>query len=494
MRPTKARTLQTFVFLILVYGIFFFLQSYHVLQTHRQDLEKMQHIQGMEPIPPEIINQFTYTHSDLPPQTQSQKPKEKDKEKSRSPLRIENKSNVEKGMIRNLVKSMAIYVIACKRPNYLQRTLESLSKLTGASDYPIIVSQDGFHEETAGVARSFHYELVQHTQPLHLKSSTKFVANHYKEAFKHAFEVKNFSKIIVVEEDMVFAPDFITYFEATIPIMEQDPSIMCISTWNDNGFGYMVNDTRALMRTSYFPGLGWLVTSKLWNEIKSRWPEDHWDHWMRLYPQHKNRDCIIPEVSRNYNIGEVGANINNQAYKKYLSAIQLNDRFVDFGDITYLLDKNYSARLQTEIAMAKEVRVEDLDRLPRNQSYYLPYVRENFPKISAKLGIWNIPRPHHRFVSTLKWKCESRTSEFHFESSMNMRFNYSITIDCKTEHIVFCYESNCIVPHRCERIPVCTACSCNTPCKWFPHHQSTATAKLFGSLCCGEGHMPGKRF
>jgi len=39
------------------------------------------------------------------------------------------------------------------------------------------------------------------------------------------------------------------------------------------------------------------------------WPKEHWDHWMRLNSTSKGRECVIPQVSRNYNIGELGANM-----------------------------------------------------------------------------------------------------------------------------------------------------------------------------------------
>ncbi len=38
-------------------------------------------------------------------------------------------------------------------------------------------------------------------------------------------------------------------------------------------------------------------------------PGDHWDHFMRTDAVHRDsRDCIVPDVSRNYNIGEVAGN------------------------------------------------------------------------------------------------------------------------------------------------------------------------------------------
>lgn len=35
-------------------------------------------------------------------------------------------------------------------------------------------------------------------------------------------------------------------------------------------------------RTSYFPGLGWMLRRELWLELGPKFPKQAWDHWMRL--------------------------------------------------------------------------------------------------------------------------------------------------------------------------------------------------------------------
>jgi hypothetical protein len=47
-------------------------------------------------------------------------------------------------------------------------------------------------------------------------------------------------------------------------LQEEDPSLLAVSAWNDNGFRGVVRDPLALRRTSYFPGLGWLLTRRLY--------------------------------------------------------------------------------------------------------------------------------------------------------------------------------------------------------------------------------------
>ena len=52
---------------------------------------------------------------------------------------------------------------------------------------------------------------------------------------------------------------------------------MALSAWNDNGLKGRVRSRSALRRTDYFPGLGWLLTRRLWeDELKAQWPTQHW--------------------------------------------------------------------------------------------------------------------------------------------------------------------------------------------------------------------------
>lgn len=84
------------------------------------------------------------------------------------------------------------------------------------------------------------------------------IARHYKFMFDSVFNDKfpSASFVVVVEDDMIFSPDFISYFSQLAPIYEADPTIYCITSWNDNGFNGLVSDPRAVLRTDFMPGLG----------------------------------------------------------------------------------------------------------------------------------------------------------------------------------------------------------------------------------------------
>eukprot|EP01042_Synura_sphagnicola_P020124 gene20124-25524_t len=75
-----------------------------------------------------------------------------------------------------------------------------------------------------------------------------------------------------------------------------DPTLFLISAWNDNGFEGRVKNPLSLLRTEFFPGLGWLLPRKLYKEeLERSWPEEHWDHWLRSARTNKGREIAYPQ-------------------------------------------------------------------------------------------------------------------------------------------------------------------------------------------------------
>ncbi|VDO78122.1 unnamed protein product [Onchocerca flexuosa] len=82
-------------------------------------------------------------------------------------------------------------------------------------------------------------------------------------------------------------------------LLFEDSTVWCISAFNDNGKEELIVKNNSLLhRTDFFPGLGWMLTSQLWEELKVKWPETFWDDWMRDSVQRQGRACIRPEISR----------------------------------------------------------------------------------------------------------------------------------------------------------------------------------------------------
>ena len=69
-----------------------------------------------------------------------------------------------------------------------------------------------------------------------------------------------------VIDDLDIAPDFFSYFSATKWLLDNDPSIWCVSAWNDNGKEGYVSGSGECVHES---GLSQLVGMCFWCHERS---------------------------------------------------------------------------------------------------------------------------------------------------------------------------------------------------------------------------------
>ena len=116
-----------------------------------------------------------------------------------------------------------------------------------------------------------------------LQQRGQAVARAYKWALSHAFDVLTDDEaVVVVEDDLLFSPDLMEYFLAGWHVQRADPTLWCTSAWHDNGFRDTAADPKRLLRTGFFPGLGWLLTRKLYKGALCLTPSPS----SRLNPNH----------------------------------------------------------------------------------------------------------------------------------------------------------------------------------------------------------------
>ncbi|CAN0358728.1 unnamed protein product, partial [Laminaria digitata] len=154
---------------------------------------------------------------------------------------------------------------------------------------------------------------IQHTPPPRETRGYFKLSAHYKWALSQAFDELekegdyNFAlidKVIILEEDLAIAPDFFEYFSAMAPLLDADETLMAVSAWNDNGQAKNVKDNKAVVRTDFFPGLGWMLPRRVWDEVAEDWPQAYWDDWIREPLRRQGRQFIRPEVCRTYHFGK----------------------------------------------------------------------------------------------------------------------------------------------------------------------------------------------
>lgn len=312
-----------------------------------------------------------------------------------------------------------ILVIACNRVS-VRRCLDKLLQHRPSAElHPIIVSQDCGHAETAEVIRSYGNQVTHlkqpdlsdiAVQPQHKKFQGYYkISRHYHWALNQVFKTLSHSSVVIVEDDLEVAPDFFEYFRALLPLLKSDPSLWCVSAWNDNGRDGYVDPGKAnlLYRTDFFPGLGWMLLKEVWEELEPKWPASFWDDWMRQPEQRRNRACIRPEISRTLTFGRQGVSLG-QFYDKYLRYIKLNTEFVPFTklDLSYLKEETYRGVFEKEVYSAPVVTYEDVKQgqLKGPGPFRLQYSsKDGFKLLAKNLGIMDdlksgVPRTGYRGV------------------------------------------------------------------------------------------------
>ncbi|XP_040571917.1 alpha-1,3-mannosyl-glycoprotein 2-beta-N-acetylglucosaminyltransferase isoform X1 [Lepeophtheirus salmonis] len=319
-----------------------------------------------------------------------------------------------------------ILLFACNRVS-VSRSINLLLKYRkNVNKFPIIVSQDCGHEATANTIKEYGDALTFIKQPDQSeiqnipKKEAKFkgyfkIARHYGWALNFTFNEYKADQVIIVEDDLEISPDFFEYFEATLPILRSDPTLWCVSAWNDNGKEKIIDKTKPnlLYRTDFFGGLGWMITRDLWTkELMMKWPRSYWDDWMRHPDQRKGRSCIRPEISRTKTFGKIGVS-NGLFFDKHLKYIQLNLDFVPFTrrDMKGLLKSNYDKTLAETIDLSPILDIMDIknriDFLNKKSVRVLYKTKNDFKRIAKVLGIMDdfksgVPRMAYKgIVSTI---------------------------------------------------------------------------------------------
>lgn len=273
-----------------------------------------------------------------------------------------------------------IAIIAGNRGAYLRQSLTSLFKVPGINPRNIIVFQDGYGEETFEVVRQFGVRLGRFPKTVsngHKEDTfnhADHIAFHYKRSLDALWYThKEADYALILEDDLTVGPDIIDYFSQLVPVLEADKTLFIASAWNDNGYAHASVDPTMIYRTEFFPGLGWLLPKKRWDEfLEKEWPPccngHSWDLYLRLHLLiDKGLDCLYPDISRTFHIGKVGANVGAAMFNAYFRkhAITTEEHY-NLANLDKLGPQSYSDMIGGEIATG---RVVDHTADPCEQSF-----------------------------------------------------------------------------------------------------------------------------
>lgn len=315
---------------------------------------------------------------------------------------------------------LGLVIIAHNQPECLQKCLASIASQPqedlDAISLAVSLDDPPTFQRMEDVLKQFGPKLTAQVwhKPLvtssvkHYNLPVSKISEHFKFALTQAFSEHHFEYAIFLENDLTAAPDFIRYFRVAGPLLEEDPTLFCVSAWNDNGFKGIVSNERRLFRTDYFPGLGWMVRNETWEKLKNMWPRfpsTGWDHWLRHGSGLHPRECVVPEVPRTHHFGTHGANV-----KKGSQLARMLDNMAlsalppgALGDLSYLLHDAYEEQLLKLLRDAPLVHPANAEvqaaKLSYGQLMVVPYTRETYKDLAKRLKISAMqPRTGHRGI------------------------------------------------------------------------------------------------
>lgn len=267
------------------------------------------------------------------------------------------------------------------------------------------------------------------------------ISAHYRYALSRVFDEERaedgepYSHVLLLEDDLDFAPDFVSYVYAFLDVIghREGGAVVCVSGWDDNGGRVVRAESDAEVGrcslTTFFPGLGWAVARRFWEDVRGAWPVGDavgtgWDWWLRGVFEEKGWACVVPEVGRVLHVrGGGGVNVagGEDGVLKRFAIADVRDGAVQWEKVAasgaWDVDR-YKEQLHGLVR--RGVTVQEVDEVSglsaettssyamsgekQGTVFVLEYKREEYMrKVAAPLVLWPNPRGgfHHTLVLPL---------------------------------------------------------------------------------------------
>ncbi len=160
-----------------------------------------------------------------------------------------------------------IILFIYKRPEHLKKTLESLSKCNGYENHSFFVFGDGpkdkFEETAVQKTRKVVNEFLGNRAQYFFSPVNKGLANSVIEGISKILE--QFSSVIVIEDDLIFHPFFLTYMNMSLNKYQFDENVSMVS-----GYMYNVPEFKDYRNQIFLPLIstwGWGTWSRAWKNF-----------------------------------------------------------------------------------------------------------------------------------------------------------------------------------------------------------------------------------
>jgi len=149
---------------------------------------------------------------------------------------------------------------------------------------------------------------------------------------------------VILEDDLVLAPDALPYLEAVERVMQRDRTIFTGSLFADNSYPLYARDPRRFRRVSHFAGLGFLMTRRRYvDEVRRTvWAGlQNWDAQVQKFVQRRRLVSVIPEVSRALHLRRTSSSLERSRPTHPFESQLLNRDVLPEYDLDHLEQSAY---------------------------------------------------------------------------------------------------------------------------------------------------------
>lgn len=154
----------------------------------------------------------------------------------------------------------ALVVLGCSRLDAIITCFNTILQLHGIEKYTLYLSMgcpNRLSEDVDAIQHS-HSQMIRHYMSQHFGEKTERITLldygsalshssnkrtalyrihlHYNAMMRRLFEERNHSHVLVVEDDLQLAPTALLFAQQVVPALDADPSLVCLSLFNDNAY------------------------------------------------------------------------------------------------------------------------------------------------------------------------------------------------------------------------------------------------------------------
>lgn len=168
-----------------------------------------------------------------------------------------------------MINYAPIVLFIYKRPEHLKKTLQSLSNCHGYQNHKFLVFGDGPKNSTEDLlvkqTRSLAFDYLGDKAEYYFSDLNKGLANSVIDGINKTFQ--KFDRAIIIEDDLVFHPNFLNFMNSTLDIYVHNDDVSMIS-----GYMYKVESLKNYKNQIFLPLIstwGWGTWSRAWNHFDS---------------------------------------------------------------------------------------------------------------------------------------------------------------------------------------------------------------------------------